>query len=239
MPYRGLILLVAKCMNKIFYVIDFLVLALCLAWFIHAPDFEPPTMIVATIGHLLILYQKDNKLVRRPPKPGGKTQTGFSNNFTLTVIVIVIQCLIIALIIVRGNFPPLPFSSVPKVTIASLNRVDISPEGCKEKSPCLGLKKRDNILHLEINKQGYAAAYLKEYKYFYNQEGELIIKNGTEGDIGLWPGTADSTAHDVYKLYIVTSDKEIPTFPDSAKLPDLPKGRVWGPIYLQLIPPPR
>lgn len=109
---------------------------------------------------------------------------------------------------------------------------NISPDDCTFRSPCFGLE-RGSKLYLEIQPRGYAAGYLKDRGFYYNQEGRLIINNGTEGNIRLWPGTSEHIGSR-YELYVVTSYEEIPTFPDSEKLEELPKGNKWGPIYLHL-----
>ncbi len=91
-------------------------------------------------------------------------------------------------------------------------------------------------LHVELNREGFAAAYLQDqHGNFFNQEGRLFIRRLNVGSTKLWPGIPERIDHRDFNLWIITSDKEIPTFPDSTPLRELPspsKGDKWGPIYL-------
>jgi|SRR5208283_2245498 len=108
----------------------------------------------------------------------------------------------------------------------------ISPSKCTIESPCSGLT-RGSTLSIKLKTKGYASAYLQAWGSFYNQEGRLAITNSTEGDLRLWPAVSDDLPHTLFRLYIVTSDKAIPTFNDSDPRKELPDGKQWGPIYLK------
>src|SRR5271157_1506358 len=108
----------------------------------------------------------------------------------------------------------------------------ISPSKCTIESPCSGLT-RGSTLSIKLKTKGYASAYLQAWGSFYNQEGRLAITNSTEGDLRLWPAVSDDLPHTLFRLYIVTSDKAIPTFNDSDPRKEIPDGKQWGPIYLK------
>ena len=129
----------------------------------------------------------------------------------------------------------LPYLIVSVVS-ANIDGVgDISDGSCTVDSPCSGLT-RGAKLHLRINVNGYAAAYLQDEKgSYYNQEGRLFIKNSTAGTIKLWPGTPNGIGHKTFRLYVVTNHKKIPTYKDSKPLDELPDGKVWGPKYLTIV----
>ncbi|MCP3686344.1 MAG: hypothetical protein GY861_27180 [bacterium] len=118
---------------------------------------------------------------------------------------------------------------VKKVYIDEIGYVSL--EECTYESPCSGLERGLN-LHLELNTTGYAAVYLQDRGNYFNQEGRLIVQNSNIGDIGLWPGTSKQIENKRFTLYILISDRYIPTFADSVPLKELPEGTQWGPVYL-------
>lgn len=113
----------------------------------------------------------------------------------------------------------------------------VSPQTCTPENPCTGKDMvRGVTLYVDLNQNGYAAAYLQDQGgYYYNQEGRLFIRNLKTGSTKIWPGIPGHMAHQDFNLWIVTSDQQIPIFPDSKPLEKLPvpsNGQKWGPIHL-------
>jgi len=123
--------------------------------------------------------------------------------------------------------------SIKKSLIKTANGHYISMNKCTYDAPC-NITRGKSHLYLKIDPEGYAAAFLKDKDFFYNQEGRLFINRSVEGKINLWPGTSEHRSPQrLFKLYAVVSNKKIVTSQDSHGLTKLPTGDVIGPAFLK------
>lgn len=134
--------------------------------------------------------------------------------------------------VVTGTPKPIP--APVNVRTATLDNRPISQDQCTSSTPCVGLI-RGSTLTVTLTRPGYAAAFIQDGKRFYNQEGRTFIDNEIENETQLWPGT-ETSLRPTYKLWIVTSETQLPASSDSTALSQLPNGingQVYGPIALR------
>jgi len=109
----------------------------------------------------------------------------------------------------------------------------VSMDQCSYDRPCDIIRRKSHV-YAKIKPKGYAAAFLKDKDYFYNQEGRMFINESIEGKVNLWPGTFDFKAPQrLFKLYLVINTEKINTARDSTKLTKLPQGKKIGPAFLK------
>ena len=134
------------------------------------------------------------------------------------------------------------YISNARIVGASGTAYIVSPPMCTPENPCAGEDLVRGVeLYVELNKEGFAAAYLQDqHGNFFNQGGKLFIRKHNVGSTKLWPGIPERMDHMDFKLWIVTGDKEIKTSSASTSLEELPSpsnGDKWGPVYLRFRKP--
>ena len=113
----------------------------------------------------------------------------------------------------------------------------VNKDLCTFEKPCENLI-RGSYLRVELTRNGYASAFLQDAgRKFFNEGGDHMVENLTEGGMPLSPGTEKIIPHSRFVLYIVMSTETFPTFADDVPLDELPAGENiyrWGPVHLRV-----
>lgn len=178
----------------------------------------------------------NNLLFVRNPHKTGLLSFFLDNKKRITAFLLL--CIVLFAIIIsllpfkqkKTNSGPISYEHI---WIKTAEDEYVSMDQCSYDSPC-NITRGKSHVYVKIKPEGYAAAFLKDKDYFYNQEGRLFIHKSIEGKIDLWPGTSDYRAPQrLFKLYIVISNKKIDITSDSKKLTMLPQGKSIGPAFLK------
>ena len=162
--------------------------------------------------------------VRAPVRP----HTGKAGRFRplRSVLLLAVAALLLAAFVFCR--PP------PVVTVATIDDLHVSPSACPWPDPCP--VRWESRLVLELDRPGSIGVYLQDHKDFYYLQAGRTYSGVRQTESLLYPGTQRGIGGYVdFRLYAVTRRcLSVPRSTDYQELTSLPRGRVFGPVYLRV-----